>query len=109
MRAFEERPPRWARWFVWTFLTAFVVCGTVGIEAWPLSGFRLFSHLRSPHQTTWQAYAVAGGRESRVPFNRLPAGDRGFTLLMKTFGSLSRERQLATCRTWAREAGSLQP
>jgi hypothetical protein len=69
----------------------------------------LFSHLRSPHQTTWQAYAVAGGRESRVSFTRLPAGDRGFTLLMKSFGFLSVDRQQATCRTWAREAGTVQP
>src|SRR5206468_2883631 len=39
--------PRWAKWFVSLFLTAFVVCGVVGIEAWPLTGWRLFSHVRT--------------------------------------------------------------
>ena len=30
------------------FLAAFALCGLVGIEAWPFSGWRLFSTLRGP-------------------------------------------------------------
>ena len=97
-----DRPPRLIRWFVWLFLTAFVVCGLAGIEAWPLTGFRLFSHLRYEHQTTWQAYTVAGGEERRAAFAKLPPGVRGFTLIMRAFGSLSLPRQAETCSEWAR-------
>ena len=43
----DERPPRGIRVFVWIFLAAFMICGAAGIEAWPLTGFRLFSHLRT--------------------------------------------------------------
>ena len=42
-----ERVQPWARPFVTTLLGAFVLCGLFGIEAWPLSGFRLFSAPRS--------------------------------------------------------------
>ncbi len=97
-----ERPPGWARWFVGLFLAAFVVCGVAGIEAWPLTGWRLFSHLRHEHQTTWQAFAVdASGGETRVSFARLPAAYHGFTLIVSRFGSMPPGRRTETCRTWA--------
>ncbi len=97
-----ERPPAWARWFVGLFLGAFVVCAVAGIEAWPLTGWRLFSHLRHEHQTTWQAFAVdSSGVETRVSFARLPAAYHGFTLIVSKFGSLPAGRRTETCRTWA--------
>jgi hypothetical protein len=34
----EERVPVRARVFVAAFLSAFLVCGLFGIEAWPLTG-----------------------------------------------------------------------
>jgi hypothetical protein len=97
-----DRPPGWARWFAGLFLGAFVVCALAGIEAWPLTGWRLFSHLRHEHQTTWQAFAVdASGGETRVSFARLPAAYHGFTLIVSRFGSVAPGRQIQTCRTWA--------
>jgi hypothetical protein len=39
-------PPAWTRRFVAVFLAAFVVCGIFGLEAWPLTGWRLFADAR---------------------------------------------------------------
>lgn len=104
-----QRAPRWARAFVWSFLTAFVVCGVVGIEAWPLTGFRLFSHLRYEHQIEWQAFAVApDGREDWLPLSRFPGGYNGFPLVMKSFASRSPEQQAGMCRAWTLAASGLR-
>jgi len=79
-----------------------VVCGFAGIEAWPLTGWRLFSHVRTPHQTTWQAWAADGtGSERRVAFSRLPVAFKSFTLIMSRFETLSAEKRLLTCQAWA--------
>lgn len=57
------------RWFVRTFLLIFVVCGMARIEAWPLTGWRLFSHVRKPVQTSWRAVVVApSGSEHGMAF-----------------------------------------
>lgn len=94
-------PPPWARWFVAAFLAAFVLCGLFGIEAWPLSGFRLFSHLRTDTATSWHAVAVApDGTEAGVRFGLLPPAYRGSSLLMAGFGSLPEDDRSTLCRTW---------
>ena len=55
------------RVFVWCFLAAFAVAGAVGIEAWPFSGFRLFSHVRTGEVAGWEVAAVdAAGAERPV-------------------------------------------
>jgi hypothetical protein len=101
------RPPAWARWYVGLFLAAFIVCGAAGIEAWPLTGFRLFSHARSPHQHTWQAFSSdTAGRETHLAFAKLPAGHGGFTLVMSRFDTLPPPEQRAICRAWASGANA---
>jgi hypothetical protein len=96
-----ERVPRWTRWFVWSFLGAFIACGVAGIEAWPLTGWRLFSHLRHEHAVSWQAVAVDGrGRETPVVFGRLPFAYRGASLILKTFQSLAPADREAVCEAW---------
>ena len=105
-----DRAPRWVRWYVWSFLAAFAVCGVVGIEAWPLTGFRLFSHLRQEHQTDWQAFALRpDGRAGWLPMSRFPGGYNGFPLVMKTFSSSSPAKRSDMCRAWATAAGGLEP
>src|SRR6266511_3523031 len=53
----------WARRFVWAFLAAFVIAGVFGIEAWPLTGWRLFADARTAKQVSWQGVTVdAAGR-----------------------------------------------
>jgi hypothetical protein len=100
-RAKEERPSRWVRAFVAAFLAAFAVCGVFGIEAWPLTGWRLFSHLRTDQQVSWRAVAVDGrGSEEAIHFERLPRGYRNFPLVMRGFSSLPPRKQAAACRAW---------
>jgi hypothetical protein len=104
-----QRAPRWARVFVWSFLATFVVCGVVGIEAWPFTGFRLFSHLRYEHQTEWQAFAVSPeGRESRLRLSRFPGGYNGFPLIMKSFTSRGPRDRADMCQAWAVAAYGLR-
>lgn len=114
-----DAPPHWVRPFVAVFLAAFFVCGVLGIEAWPLTGWRLFSRLREPRQTVWQVAVVDGaGRETPFPWAELPAGFHAHVHLLKSFSHLPGERRDAVCRAWAgallaarerRRDGSLPP
>jgi hypothetical protein len=100
-RADDERPSWRIRAFVAAFLAAFAVCGVFGIEAWPLTGWRLFSHVRTDHQVSWRAVAVdPRGHEEPIDFAALPRGYRNFPLVMRTFASLPRQEQAAACRAW---------
>jgi hypothetical protein len=104
-----HRAPRWARLFVWSFLASYAVCGVAGIEAWPLTGFRLFSHLHHEHQTEWQAFTVApDGREAWLPLSRFPGGYNGFPLVMKIFSSHGPQERAGMCRAWTVAASALR-
>jgi hypothetical protein len=97
-----ERAPRWARWFVGAYLTLFVVCGVAGLEAWPLTGWRLFADARQARQPGFQAVTVdRAGRETPIPFRDLPAGYRGQVQVLKGFAGLPPARQAAVCQAWA--------
>jgi hypothetical protein len=101
----DRQAPRWARWFVRLFLVAFVVCGVFGIEAWPLTGWRLFSHLRTDHRTTWQATVVGiHGEESALEFGRLPLRFHGFVLLMRDYPDITESQRTEMCVAWTGEA-----
>ena len=70
--------PRWARWFVRGFLALFLVCGVFGLEAWPLTGWRLFADARQARQPGFQAVTVdRQDRETPISFRDLPAGYQG--------------------------------
>jgi hypothetical protein len=93
--------PRFARPFVTVFLIASVVCALATIEAWPLTAWRLFSHLRTDQQLSWSATAVdRHGREHAYPLGALPQGYRGFSFLMNGFVSDSAARRQELCDTW---------
>jgi hypothetical protein len=99
----NDVPPA-TRWFVRALVALFVVCGVVGLELWPLSGFRLFSHLRTETQQAWTARAVsADGREHTVRFGAFPAAFRGFGLIMQRFHSLAPDVRRDTCLAWLGE------
>jgi hypothetical protein len=94
--------PPWARWYVGVFLALFLVCGVFGLEAWPLTGWRLFADARQARQPGFQAVTVDGqGQETPIPFRDLPAGYHGDVQLLKGFAALSRARQAAVCQAWA--------
>jgi hypothetical protein len=101
----EEGPPVRTRLFVAAFLSAFLVCGFAGIEAWPLTGWRLFSHLRTPTLTTWQAETLdAAGHRTPLRFEELPRAYRNFTLIMKSFDARPPREQQSACTDWATAA-----
>jgi hypothetical protein len=102
----DARAPRFARLFVAVFLAAFVICALATVEAWPLTGWRLFSHLRSDEQTAWSATAVdSRGHEHEYPLGASEMGYRGFIFLMGGFAERSPAEQLELCDTW-REGSS---
>jgi hypothetical protein len=103
-----DQPQRWARPFVALLLTAFVICGVLGIEAWPLSGFRLFSAPRSSVTTGWRLVAVtADGEHVPVNVSRFGAAYRGFGFLARSFNDLSPQEQADICGVWLRAAASI--
>ena len=92
-----------ARALVVAFTMAIVVCGAFSIEAWPLTGWRLFSKERQQIAPGWMATSVdARGKETPVDFGRFPRADRYFISVMSTYGALSRDEREATCQAWAR-------
>jgi hypothetical protein len=96
------RAPRWARWLVGVYLAIFVACGVFGLEAWPLTGWRLFADARQARQPGFQAVTVdSAGRETPVPFADLPAGYQGNVQVLKGFAGLPAGRQAAVCQAWA--------
>jgi hypothetical protein len=98
----EAPVPAWARRFVAAYLAVFLVCGLAGLEAWPLTGWRLFADARPARQPGFQAVTVdRGGRETPVPFGDLPAGYQGNVQVLKGFAGLGPDRQAAVCQAWA--------
>jgi hypothetical protein len=94
--------PRWARWFVAAYLAVFVVCGVAGLEAWPLTGWRLFADARQARQPGYQAVTVdRAGRETPIPFRDLPVGYHGDVQVLRGFAGLPGDRQAAVCQAWA--------
>jgi hypothetical protein len=84
------------------YLAVFVVCGLAGLEAWPLTGWRLFADARQARQPGFQAVTVdPAGRETPVPFRDLPAGYQGDVQVLKGFAGLGPERQAAVCQAWS--------
>ena len=94
--------PRWARWFVAAYLAVFVACGVAGLEAWPLTGWRLFADARQARQPGFQAVTVdRAGRQTPISFRDLPVGYHGDVQVLKGFAGLPGDRQAAVCRAWA--------
>jgi hypothetical protein len=92
----------WTRRFVWAFLAVFLIAGVFGIEAWPLTGWRLFADARTAGQASFEAFTVdAAGRERPIPFGELPVRFRGNVQLLKGYQDLSPSRQAAVCSAWA--------
>lgn len=76
----DDRPdgvPRAARVLVGVLLVLLLVPGVVGFDAWPLTGWRLFSLSRDDDQTRWVLQATTAGGEQRiVSLEELPLGYR---------------------------------
>ncbi|MEA2932056.1 MAG: hypothetical protein QOI56_841 [Actinomycetota bacterium] len=96
------------RAFVAVFLALFVACALLQVEAWPFSGWKLFSQLRTDETRGWLATAVeAEGVEAPIPFGSFPPGHRGELSVLKGFDDLSPDGRRRVCRAWAAELGRM--
>lgn len=93
--------PRLARPFVLLLLAAILAAAIFTWEPWPITSFRLFSHLREDHRRGWSAATVGpDGREAPLAIPELSSGFRGFNFRMAEFESASWARRDAICRAW---------
>ena len=90
-----DRVPRLARPFVALLIAAMVASAVFVWEPWPLTSFRLFSHLRVDEQTAWEATVVEpNGEELGYPL--------GFAI--RDFVDADEEQRDELCRTWVAAA-----
>jgi len=90
--------PRWARVFVGGLVAAVLVCGLLGVEWWPFTGWRLYSQERTDSRVVWEAATVApDGTETVVEPNDLPLGYRHVELLLADFPDYDSEEREDIC------------
>lgn len=98
-RAGFDAVPRGARWLVAAVLAALLVPGLIGFEAWPLTGWRLFSLARDDSQTAWVVEAVDARGDARpVDVEELPLGYRHAEWPMAELPGASTERRQDVCQ-----------
>lgn len=100
--------PRHAGLFVTLVITAMCASALFAWEPWPLSGFRLFSTIRTEQQTSWLATIVDNrGEEVGYPLGASPGGYRGFAFTMGEFAGADEARRDELCSTWVGAAPEL--
>ena len=92
----------------WALVAAVAACGLGGVEAWPLTGWRLFSERRGPVATRLEARTVADdGTEAPVPFGRLPHAYSGSGPVLQEMASQRPEEREPACGAWAAATSEL--
>ena len=90
------------RSLTWALVVAVAACGAAGVEAWPLTGWRLFSELRGPVAARYEARVVApDGSEAPVPFADLPHSYSGSGPVLEEMERQSPEQREPACGAWA--------
>jgi hypothetical protein len=90
------------RVFVLAVLAAVVVAGFGGVEEWPLTGWRLYSRLRSEHSVAWRAVSVDdAARETVIDPQGLPLGFRHVDFLLRQFPDYDRDEREEVCEALA--------
>jgi hypothetical protein len=93
-----DAPPRSARVFVAVLFVLLLVPGLVGFDAWPLTGWRLFSLSRDADQTRWVLDAVdEDGGHRIVSLEELTLGYRHAEWPMAELPGASVERRDRVC------------
>jgi hypothetical protein len=86
---------------VYVFLAAFVLTSLAHLEAWPFTGFRLFSELRSSEVQLWRIAAVSSdGSESTVHLGELPVAYRTTNRVIDGFDAMTRRERDKVCDGW---------
>jgi hypothetical protein len=95
----DAAPGRGIRRFVGGFVGLFLVTGLIGVEAWPLTGWSLYSRLRHGEGWAWQVLAVApDGQERALDLQRLPAAYHGVNYYLGGFAGRPEGDREAACR-----------
>jgi hypothetical protein len=106
----QDSAPRSARWLVGALLVLLLVPGLVGFDAWPLTGWRLFSLARDETQTLWVLEAVDGGGSSRlVDVEELPLRYRHAEWPMADLPGASTARRQAVCEALLEAVVEVEP
>jgi hypothetical protein len=93
-----ERAPRSARILVAVLFVLLLVPGVIGFDAWPLTGWRLFSVSRDAEQTRWVVRATDAAGETRtVSLEELPLRYRHAEWPMSELPGASDERRQDVC------------
>jgi hypothetical protein len=93
-----DEAPRSARILVAILFVLLLVPGLIGFDAWPLTGWRLFSVSRGPEQTRWVIEAVDGdGAHRVVSLEEPPLRYRHAEWPMSELPGASEERRTAVC------------
>lgn len=91
--------PRAVRVFVAVLFALMLVPGVIGFDAWPLTGWRLFSVSRHAEQTRWVIEATdADGASRVVSLEELPLRYRHAEWPMSELSGASDDRREAVCR-----------
>ena len=83
-----------------------VTASLAGLELWPLSGFRLFSMVRSSDQVSWQLRAVdSAGVETTLDLSLLPPHDSGALQATQRLATMDLAEQQGVMLAWLEDLG----
>ena len=106
----QDAVPRSARRLVGALFVLLLVPGLVGFDAWPLTGWRLFSLARNETQTLWVLQAVDDDGSSRlVDVEELPLRYRHAEWPMADLPGASTERRQAVCEALLGAVVDIEP
>jgi hypothetical protein len=105
-----QGPGRGTRLFIGGFLALFLVSGAIGVEAWPLTGWSMYSRLRHGEGWSWQVLAVGpDGAERAVDLQRLPAAYHGVPYFLGGFAGRPPAEKDSACRALGAAARTQYP
>ncbi|MEX0666564.1 MAG: hypothetical protein WD598_17550 [Acidimicrobiia bacterium] len=105
-----EAGPRWpVKAVVILTLVMLFVAGVATVEAWPFTGWRLYSNTKGPTAGSYFAYRVSpDGTEHKIDYEELPYAYRRAPYILNKFPSSDDPTREAVCEALAhgeREAG----
>jgi hypothetical protein len=105
-----EGPSRTQRRFVAGLLALLCVPGVIGLDLWPLTGWRLFSANRQPTQVRLVLEAIAAdGSVSVVDPDDLPYGFRNMEFALLQLPEASDAKKAEVCRVLLDAAAVARP
>lgn len=105
----DDRLPAAAPVVAVLLLAALLVCAAAQTEAWPFTGWELFSRVRRAEQAGWLATETTGGGEHLIPFGRLPRSFHNSGHTLERFPAMTAAEQQAVCAAWRGALNALHP